>query len=185
MSIDSWQGHIENWGYIAVFLGSLIEGESVIFVAGFLAHKGYLSLPKVILVAFLSTLLADQVCYHVGRHYGNSLIGRFPSLKPRADKAFDLLKRYDSLFILSCRFIYGIRTISPIVIGASGVTVKRFIILNFIAAAIWSISSCMAAYYFAYLIMDEMRLLPKIMLGLVLVGGVIGYIIYRWRKRRV
>jgi len=174
---------VRDWGYVAVFLGSMIEGESVIFIAGFFAHEGYLSLPKIILVAFIGTLFADQALYFVGRRYGNPFIDRFPSLRPRAEKAFQLLRRYDNIFILSFRFIYGIRIISPVVIGASGVGVTRFMILNFIAAIIWSVGSCVAAYYFAHLIMDELHLIPKIILGLVIVGGGIWYGIYRWRKR--
>ncbi|MBL8676986.1 MAG: DedA family protein, partial [Alphaproteobacteria bacterium] len=104
------QEFIETWGYFAVFLGSLVEGESVIFAAGFLAHEGYLSLTKIILVSFTGTLIADQALYQVGRYYGGHLLDRFPSLKPKADRAFYLLKRYDTLFILTFRFIYGIRT---------------------------------------------------------------------------
>lgn len=176
---------VRDWGYIAVFLGSLIEGESVIFIAGFFAHEGYLSLPKIILVAFIGTLFADQALYFVGRHYGTRFIDRFPSFKPRAERAFQLLRRYDNIFILSFRFIYGIRIISPVVIGASGVGIQRFIILNFIAAIIWSVGSCVAAYYFAHLIMDEMHLIPKIILGLVIIGGGIWYGIYRWRKKQL
>lgn len=177
------QEFVENWGYIAVFLGSLIEGESIIFAAGFLAHEGYLSLSKIIIISFCGTLFADQALYFVGRHFGNSVIDKFPSLKPRAERAFQLLNRYDNIFILSFRFIYGIRIISPIIIGTSGVGVKRFIILNFIAALIWSVVSCVGAYYFADLIMDKLHLLPKIILGVVCLGGGIWFIVYKWRKR--
>jgi len=174
---------VREWGYVAVFLGSLIEGESVIFIAGFFAHEGYLSLPKIILVSFVGTLLADQILYFVGRHYGNPFIERFPSMRPRSERAFQLLRRYDNIFILSFRFIYGIRIISPVMIGASGVGVKRFMLLNLLAAVIWSVTSCVVAYYFAHLIMDELHLIPKIILGLVVVGGSIWYGIYLWRKR--
>lgn len=176
---------VQDWGYVAVFLGSLIEGESVIFIAGFFAHEGVLSLPKIIIVSFIGTLFADQALYHVGRHYGNHVIDRFPSLRPRADKAFELLRRYDNIFILSFRFIWGIRIISPIIIGSSGVEFKRFLILNFIAAIIWSVGSCVAAYYFAHLIMDKMHLLPKIILGILLIGGILTYFVNKWRKQRV
>lgn len=169
------------WGYVAVFLGSLVEGESVILVAGFLAHEGYLSLPKVIFVAFIATLFADQALYHVGKHYGNHIIDRFPSLRPRADKAFYFLKKYDAIFILSFRFIYGIRIISPVIIGASGVPVLRFTLLNLAAAVIWSVGSCLVAYYFAHLIMAELTLIPKIFLGLLLIGG--GVVYFIWRKK--
>ncbi len=179
------QEFIETWGYVAVFLGSLVEGESVIFIAGFLAHEGYLSLPKVIIISFIGTLFADQTLYHIGHHYGNHVFDKFPSLKSKADRAFQLLRRYDTAFILSFRFIYGIRTISPIIIGSSGVTFKRFTILNLLAALIWSVGSCVTAYYFAYLIMDKLHLIPKIILGLVLVGGGGGYLIFRWRKKQI
>jgi len=174
---------VKEWGYLAVFLGSMIEGESIIFIAGFFAHEGYLSLPKIILVSFLGTLFADQALYFIGRRYGNPFINRFP-FRPRAEKAFQLLRRYDNIFILSFRFIYGIRIISPVVIGTSGVSIKRFMILNFIAAIIWSVSSCVAAYYFAYLIMQDVHLIPKIILGLVILGGGIWYGIHKWRNRK-
>jgi len=177
------QEFIQTWGYIAVFIGSLFEGESVIFAAGFLAHEGYLSLPKIILVSFMGTLVADQLLYQVGRHFGSHILDRFPSLKPRADKAFYMLKRYDSLFILSFRFIYGIRILSPLIIGASGVTVKRYTFLNFVASLIWSVGSCVAAYYLAYLIMDQLQLISKFFLGIVVVGSAIAYGIYKWRRR--
>ncbi len=180
----NWAIHIDPlWGYVAVFLGSLIEGESVIFIAGFLAHQGCLSLPKIILISFVGTLLADQFLYHVGRHYGNHIIDQFPSFKPRAEKAFRLLKQYDSYFILIFRFIYGIRIISPVIIGSSGVEVKRFTILNIIAAIIWSVGSCVVAYFFAHLIMEELLLFPKIFLGIVIVGGGLIFLIYKWRTR--
>lgn len=177
------QEFIETWGYIAVFLGSLVEGESVIFVAGFLAHEGYLSLTNIIIVSFVGTLFADQVLYHIGRHYGNHLLDKFPSFRPKADRAFKLLRKYDSIYILSFRFIYGIRIISPLIIGSSGVEFKRFTILNLIAALIWSVGSCVAAYYFAHLIMDKLHFLPKILLGVILVLGGIGFCIYKWRKK--
>lgn len=175
---------VKDWGYVAVFLGSLIEGESVIFMAGFFAHEGYLSLPKIIIVSFIGTLFADQALYFVGRSYGNPFIERFPSFRPRTEKAFQLLRRYDNIFILSFRFIYGIRIISPVVIGASGIGVTRFMILNFFAAIIWSVGSCVAAYYFAHLIMDYLLLMPKLILGVVASGGAIWYGVYKWRKRQ-
>jgi len=139
----------------------------------------------IILVSFVGTFFADQALYFVGRRYGNSIIDKYPSIKPKADKAFLLLRRYDTLFILSFRFIYGIRIISPVIIGSSGVGIKRFLILNFIAAIIWSVGSCVAAYYFAHLIMDQLHLLPKIILGLAVIGGGIWYFVFKGRNKKV
>lgn len=174
---------VQDYGYLAVFLGSMIEGESIIFIAGYFAQQGVLSLPKLILISFLGTLIADQGLYFVGRYYGNHFLDRFPSFKNRTEKAFSLLKRYDNYFILSFRFIYGIRIISPVVIGSCGIGVKRFMVLNFFAAVIWSVGSCLAAYYFAHFLIGCIDLVPKIILGIALVGGTIGYLIFKWRKR--
>lgn len=138
---------ISKYGYIAVFLGSLIEGESVILAASAAAYHGYLSLPKVIFVAFCGTLLSDQIMFQVGRRYGAQILTRFPKLQAPADRAFTLLRKYDTIFILSFRFIYGIRNASPIVVGMSGVSVMRYTVLNVIASAIWAISSCLVGYW--------------------------------------
>ncbi|MBN9565655.1 MAG: DedA family protein [Alphaproteobacteria bacterium] len=137
---------IAKYGYFAVFLGSLIEGESVILTAGVLAQQGYLSLWGIIVVSFMGTLLADQFLFHIGRLHGNKLLAKWPSLEAKANRALNLLHKYNTLYILSFRFIYGIRVISPVIIGMSGVSIKRFSILNVIAAAVWSVLSCIAGY---------------------------------------
>ncbi len=173
---------IKEWGYFAVFLGSMIEGESVVLTAGFLAHKGYLSLPKIIALSFFGTLIADQGLYHLGRYQGIRLLSRFPRLKPRADRAFRLLHRYDGYFILAFRFIYGIRTVSPVVIGISGIPLKRFTILNLIAAFIWAVLSCLVGYFFGDVVMNQQSYLSKYIFGGFLILALIGYGIYKFFK---
>jgi membrane protein DedA with SNARE-associated domain len=137
---------VRNWGYWAIFLGSLIEGESIILTASGLAAFGYFDIQKVMLTAFFGTLLADQALYYLGYFRGHAIFERFPSLRKGADKAFVMLHKYDIWFILSCRFIYGIRVVSSIVIGAAHVKPVRFSILNVIAAIIWTVVSCMGGY---------------------------------------
>lgn len=144
-------------GYFILLLGSFVEGESIVLTAGFFAYKGYLSLPLIMLIAFLGTLFADQIIFFLGRIYGPGLLKKRPHWEVRARKAFELLNRYQVWFIMGFRFIYGIRTISPFVIGASGIPVKRFAILNVIAAAIWAVSSCYAGYLIGYFFADEIE----------------------------
>ncbi|MFZ1201027.1 MAG: hypothetical protein WAO07_12740 [Desulfobacterales bacterium] len=43
---------IENYGYVAIFIGTFLEGETVLVLAGLAAHQGYLLLSGVIFVAF-------------------------------------------------------------------------------------------------------------------------------------
>jgi membrane protein DedA with SNARE-associated domain len=148
---------VKNWGYWAIFLGSLIEGESIILTASGLAAFGYFDIQKVMLTAFCGTLLADQGLYYLGYFKGSAIFERFPSLRKSADKAFVMLHKYDIWFILSCRFIYGIRVVSSIVIGAAHVKPLRFSILNVIAAIIWTVISCMGGYFLGDVMEEWMK----------------------------
>jgi membrane protein DedA with SNARE-associated domain len=181
-------------GYLFLLLGSFVEGETVVLTAGYLSFKGYLSLPLIIVIAFTGSLVADQVLFYVGRHYGPSLIDRKPMLKEKSKRIFDLLHRYNVAFILSFRFIYGIRVASPLVIGASGISIKRFTILNVIAAAIWAVLSCIAGYMIGYWFADtvdaiiakiiQLEKLILISAGILILLGFTTYKIHKYFQRK-
>lgn len=187
--MDFFIDFIKDWGYYAVFLGSLVEGESVILVACFMAHLGYLSLTKIMIVAFCGTLFADQALYYVGRYYGQALIQRFHNLHAPANRAFKLLHSWDIWFILSFRFIWGIRTISPIVIGTSGITPERYTPLNLAAAIVWTVISCVGGYMLSGVIEDIGLHVIKRYFGYFTIGIVMLLICFvilkRWMKRRL
>lgn len=175
---------VKDWGYLAVFLGSLVEGESVILTASSMASLGYLSLYKIMIIAFIGTVLADQILYFVGRHYGPALFDRFPRLRKSADRAFRLLNKYDVGFIIGCRFVYGIRITSAIVIGTAQIPLKRFIPLNILSGFIWTIVSCVGGYLLGDLMKDILENFNQIQkylfIGLGILGALIaGFIAYR------
>ncbi|MDR3187471.1 MAG: DedA family protein [Holosporaceae bacterium] len=140
---------IESYGYCAVFLFACIEGELAVLTAGFLCQRGLMALHFVMLAAFLGTLITEQCLFFVGRRYGLKLLKRYPTLSEKSDKVIKFLKKYDSSFIFGSRFIYGIRNISPIVIGMAEITPFRFSSLNIPAAMIWSVAVAGAGYIFA------------------------------------
>jgi membrane protein DedA with SNARE-associated domain len=144
--VEQFIEFVREWGYVAVFLGALVEGESVILTASSMAYFGYLNIYKIMIIAFFTTTIVDQLLFFVGRYYGESIFKRFPKLQGAKERAFRLLHKFDIWFILSFRFIYGIRTVSPIVVGAAKVTPARFIPLNIIAAFIWTVISCVGGY---------------------------------------
>lgn len=137
---------VAQWGYAAVAVGVLFEGEAVVIVAGAMAHRGLLSLPGVTIAAFAGSLLGDQLWFHLGGRYGKGFIARRPAWRERAARAEVLLTRFGTLFVLAFRFVYGFRTITPIFLGATGYPVRRFTVLNAISAALWASAFSMAGY---------------------------------------
>ena len=74
---------VTDYGYVALAVGCLLEGETVLVMAGYAAHRGLLSWPMVFAVAAIFSFAGDQMWFQVGRHYGQRLIERFTLLRER------------------------------------------------------------------------------------------------------
>lgn len=129
---------VQHYGLFAVGVGTFLEGESVLLIAGAASHRGLLPLSAVIAVATLASFLGDQLFFLVGRRWGTALLARYPALQPRAVRASALLERHHLPVILSIRFLYGLRVAGPIAIGMSRVPWWRFFVLNLIGAVVWA-----------------------------------------------
>lgn len=139
---------IADWGYIALFVLTFFEGETVLIIAGFLANTGYLDLFWVILTAFCGTFAGDQTFFYLGRIKGIAFLEKRPTWHAKTDRVFELLKRYENWVILGFRFVYGIRNVTPFVIGASQISRLKFFLLNGSGALIWAISFGYFGYTF-------------------------------------
>ena len=139
---------ISQYGYYAVFLGAAMEGETAVALGGLAAHRGYLNLFDVTVVAFVATFLADQTYFYVGRLYGHAVLARRPKWQPRVRKVLEHAERHNTLIILGFRFVYGFRTVTPFAIGMTRISWLRFLILNAVAALIWSAVVAGAGYVF-------------------------------------
>jgi membrane protein DedA with SNARE-associated domain len=139
---------LQTYGYWAVLIGTFAEGETVLVLGAFAAHRGYLALPWVILAAFIGTLMGDQLFFYLGRKHTQWVLARRPSWKARIDRAHQLMERYRTLLILGFRFMYGLRTIIPFLMGMSSVSTKKFIILDVIAALVWAVVVGTGGYLF-------------------------------------
>ncbi len=176
---------IEQWGYVAVFLGSLFEGESFVLAAGFAAHRHLLELPAVMILAAIGSAIGDQIWFQLGRIYGMRVVARFPKLAPGVAHANDLLRRYDSGFIFACRFVYGTRLAGPIAIGMSGIAPLRFTLLNIAAASIWAVIVAGLGYGFGetiFQIFGHIQHLEHYVVPAIIAAGlIIAFVLHRRR----
>ncbi len=140
---------IETYGYWVVLIGTLLEGESVLLLAGYAAFSGLLELHWVIAVATMGSFMGDQLWFYLGRTRGASLLLKFPSYAAPAARAQELLDRYHTPIILALRFLYGLRTVLPFVIGMSStISTFRFQVLNLTGAVVWATLGTVAGYLF-------------------------------------
>ncbi len=142
------EGLITTYGYAAVGIGTFLEGETVLILGGFAAHRGYLDLTWVIVSAFLGTLFGDQLYFYIGRTKGQSALEKKPHWKAKSEKVLNLLDKHQIWLILGFRFLYGLRTVTPFLIGMSRILPARFLVLNIVGAALWALVIGTLGYMF-------------------------------------
>ncbi|MCE5393578.1 MAG: DedA family protein [Acidithiobacillus sp.] len=175
---------LRRYGYSILFLGTLFEGEAVVVIAGALAQAGILSLPWVIVSAWAGSTLNDQILYQLGYHYQERLLRWLPGfLRRHVQRAEGLIRRFGDSITLLFRFIYGTRTITPILLGIHRYHPRRYLWMNPLAALLWAIVIASVGYLLGAslpLILRELRYVQMAFLGLVILLGIYVF----WKHRR-
>jgi membrane protein DedA with SNARE-associated domain len=178
---------IAQYGLLAVFAGSLLEGETVLLLGGYAAHRGYLDFAAVIAVAWLGAVIGDQLWFALGRRHGTQLIARRPRLGDKIRRALGLIERHPVAIILAMRFAWGLRTALPIAFGTSRVPWRRFLLLNLLSALLWAPLVAGIGYVFGALIASHIHGLHRFehwgMLA-VLMLALIVHLIFQLNARR-
>jgi membrane protein DedA with SNARE-associated domain len=182
------QSLVDTYGYLAILLGTFIEGETILVLGGFVAHRGYLHLPWVILAAFIGTLCGDQLFFFLGRRRSQAFLAKRPSWKERIDRTHRLLDRFRIPLILGFRFLYGLRTVTPFVIGMSPVPTAQFVFLNAVGAMVWAIAVGTGGYLFGNaleILIGNVKRYEFLVFGAIaFIGGSIWSLTFLGRRRR-
>lgn len=175
------------YGYPAALVGAIFEGETVLVLAGLFAHRGILDLPLLIALGAVGGAVGDIVYFAIGRKYGSALLERYPKFAPAAERVHTLIERYPNLVVFGIRFLYGLRTVGPAVIGTSAVGWPRFLLLNALGALTWSACWVGAGYVLGE---AAQRLLGKVMhlereffIGAVVVALLVSVFLHIRRRR--
>ena len=188
MDINQLIAHNGACFYGIVFLWTFLEGETVVIFAGFAAAQGLVDPLALLVAAWLGSFAGDQFYFWIARHFGVRLLERFPRWRHGVDGALRWLERYDAWFILSFRFIYGVRNFSSFALGLSAVRWERFFRLNFAAAGLWAASFIAIGYFlghaFRAMLGDLARSFSLVMLGVFVAIGVGMLLLHRMQRRR-
>jgi membrane protein DedA with SNARE-associated domain len=198
MELDWLLAQTGPWPYVITFVWTFFEGETFVLIAGFLAAQKHpetavalLDWKFLVLAAWFGSFAGDQCYFWLGRHFGPRLLLRMPRWRKPVDDALGWLKRYNTGFILSFRFIYGVRNFASFAMGVSGLDWRRFLVLNFIAAGVWAMSFVGVGMLFGTMLKEAVgietvaRHFTVIVLGvLVFMFGLV-WLVHRWQRRRV
>ena len=176
---------LHDYGYWTILVWTFLEGETVVIIAGILAQQGYLAPNLIVLCAFFGSCTSDQLMFLLGKYKGRAVLARFPRLARNAERAETLVRKYETPLILSFRFIYGVRNITPIMLGINRVNHLKFLVLNIIGAGVWALCFTWGGFFFGKLferiILGASHAIFYLLVAIAAIAGLIWYI--RQRKR--
>ncbi|MEI9421770.1 DedA family protein [Mesorhizobium sp. Cs1299R1N1] len=145
---DAIHHFIEQYGLLAVFLGCVAEGESAAILGGFFAHQHVFVLWHAFVAAALGAFAGDTFFFTLGRSFADNRHVVRLRRRPGFRRAYRLLDTHPNIFVLSNRYVYGMRLVGGVAAGLSTITAPRFVILNAISSVIWAVLFSTIGYVF-------------------------------------
>ncbi len=169
-------------GYIGVLLGTFLEGETTILVAGIFAKFGFLKLNQVMCCSFIGTFMGDCVFFFLGKYFGRSVIERYEFLRCRAVLSNKIIHQNRHFILFVMRFLAGFRSIILLLLGCADVKTSRFLLIDVTSSLIWSVCVSIIGYSFAnvvYIFVRDVKGYEKILIPVVIVPAIVLILLYR------
>jgi membrane protein DedA with SNARE-associated domain len=193
--LDLLRNAVVHYGYWAVGGALLLEnaglpvpGETILLLASFLAYSERdLQLGWIFVVGTITATLGDNLGFAAGNYGGRPLLERYRSIFRIRDetlaKGESLFARYGPVTIFFARFVFGMRIIAGPMAGVLRMPWRKFLLFNFLGAALWVSAMCTAGYLFGRHWERMERAVKRFDIGLAVVIIVVSAI-WWWRNRR-
>jgi len=193
--LDLLRSAVVEYGYWAVALTLLLEnagvpvpGETVLLLASFLAYSEHeLSLFWIIVVATIAATLGDNLGFALGYHGGRPLLLRYQSIfriqQKTLERGEQLFARFGPATIFFARFVFGMRIVAGPMAGVLRMPWRRFLVFNFLGAAVWVTVISTVGYLFGRHWHRLQESLKRLDIGIAIVVLLFA-IFWWWRNRR-
>jgi len=117
--------------------------------AGILSAMGNMDITLAIVIATLFNFVGDSFLFYMSQTNKREVMGYMKKHKRKIAYTNLLMRRYGWLAVFLQKYIYGVKTLVPIVMGLTKYDFKKFVILNFFAAIVWGLVVGLVSYYFS------------------------------------
>lgn len=152
---------LSTYGYIILFIYSFGGGFFAIIAAGVLSFSGKMDISLSIAIASVGNFIGDIFLYYFGRYYKKDVMKYIKKHRRKLAYSHVLIKKYGALVIFLQKYIYGVKTIVPIVFGLNKYNLKAFILHNAFASILWAMAFGYTSYYLSEFIMGFFEYLYK------------------------
>lgn len=157
--------------YIALFLGTIIEGPIIMIASGFLIHTGFFDLLPAFISIIFGDLAGDVIWYGVGYYIAAPILnrkGKFLSITPELyEKTKELFHKYHTKILIISKLTIGFGMALAILIaaGATKVSFKRYMYLNTVGEVFFVGYMLTIGYFFGKLYVAVPPSLKRVFIG--------------------
>ena len=170
---------LKDYGYVILFIWSFFEGELGLITAGTMIYAGTMSFGPAILTAALGGATGDLFYFAFGNYHSENVFSyiKEKGLERKMAQVKLLLRKYGIGLIFLQRYLYGLRTVIPMVIGASSYSFKKFFIINLISAFVWATTTIVISYFFGKEILELIKIIEPY--KYYILGTIVAFVFYK------
>ncbi len=188
---------VSAYGYFAIF-GLLVLGiaglpvpdETLLVFSGYLVSRGGLNPAGALAAAFFGSVCGISVSFAIGRTLGFGAVhryGRWVHLtEARVERVHQWFEHLGHWALVGGYFIPGVRHVTAIIAGTSGLSYRRFAAFAYGGALLWVCTFLSLGYFFGDRWEEAERAIHRHMVTatLVAVAALAVYLLVRWLRKR-
>ncbi len=135
------EAFIGKYGIIAVFIGTFLEGESVLIISGAMVSQSFLDPLYVWTAALLGAWTGHIVWFVIGKLFGKTSIDKIAdryNFSAKVQYIYDLISKNKVKTVVLLQYLYGVRMVGALTFGISDIKFEWFSIAELINCSIWA-----------------------------------------------
>jgi len=166
------------YGYFALFIWSILEGEIGLMLSGFLASEGKVfSFTNIIIVASIGAFIGDNILFLLGRFFAPKVKVWLIKYKEKRIIIQHYFRKYGASIIVFERFIYGTHIPALLIVGLSKYPYLKFLLFDIVGIFLWALIFTALGYYFGNDAIDIIIFIQKNFLVFISITIIIYFLV--------
>ena len=117
--------------------------------AGILSSMGKMDITLSIVIATTTNFIGDNVLFYLAQTNKREVQKYLTKHKRKIAYTNLLMRRYGWLVVFLQKYVYGVKTLVPIVMGLTKYDIRKFTLLNVPASILWGLVVGLVSFYFS------------------------------------
>jgi membrane protein DedA with SNARE-associated domain len=143
------------YGYVILAIYSFGGGMAGLVGAGILSAMGKMDITLSIAIATLFNYIGDNFLFYLAQTNKESVKPYLKKFKGRIHaRTILMMRKFGWLVVFIQKYLYGVKTLVPIIMGLSKYDFRKFLILNIFASILWGLVVGLSSYYFSEVVRE-------------------------------